>query len=157
MRRYCLIMTLLMVAAAIGCQRQALVSSDTDRAAIQTTLRNYIASIENENLDSYSPNMAHDTAMVNFGVFGPPIAGWAALTEVIAAQNEALAQTKIAVTDQHIHIAPSGQFAWATCLWDFQTTMGETPVALPVRCTWILEKRNNQWVIVHFHKSLAGR
>jgi len=33
--------------------------------------------------------------------------------------------------------------------------MGENLVSLPVRCTWLLEKREGGWVIVHFHKSVA--
>ena len=156
MRRYALLVTLVVVAIVIGCQRRAPVVSDADKAAIETVLKNYITSIEGEDLDSYAQNMAHDTAMVNFGAFGAPIVGWAALREVIAAQNTGLDQTKIIATDQRIHIAPSGQLAWATSLWDFRATMGEMPMALPIRCTWILEKRDGQWVILHFHKSLAA-
>jgi hypothetical protein len=33
--------------------------------------------------------------------------------------------------------------------------MREQALELPVRCTWILEKREAGWVIVHFHKSVG--
>jgi ketosteroid isomerase-like protein len=154
MWRFTVVFLVVAVACAYGFQQAA--APDADKAAVKVVLDNYIASIEKEDLELYAKNVSHDTTMVNFGAFGPPITGWAALKGVIAGQNESLSQTKITSSDESIHVAPSGQFAWATCLWDFSATMGEAPVQLPVRCTWILEKRNGKWVIVHFHKSVAA-
>jgi ketosteroid isomerase-like protein len=54
-----------------------------------------------------------------------------------------------------IHVSEDGKLGWATCLWDLTAKMGEPPLSLPVRCTWVLEKRKGEWVIVHFHKSVA--
>jgi hypothetical protein len=34
-------------------------------------------------------------------------------------------------------------------------TMGNQAIELPVRCSWILEKRGTNWLIVHFHKSVG--
>ena len=59
------------------------------------------------------------------------------------------------VSDITVNVSSGGRFAWATSLWDFKATMGGQAIALPVRCTWILEKREIGWVVVHFHKSVG--
>ncbi len=139
----------------ISCQQN--VNIESEKTAIKTVLDNYIASIEQEDLELYARNMAQDPDMVNFGGFGDPIIGWDALKKVIEDQNATLSQTKIDVTNLAIHVSETGKLAWANCLWSFKAVMGENPIELPVRCTWILEKRGNNWVIVHFHKSMPAK
>jgi hypothetical protein len=33
--------------------------------------------------------------------------------------------------------------------------IGDQPVVEPTRCTWVLELREADWVIVHWHKSMG--
>ena len=68
----------------------------------------------------------------------------------------AAVKTNVSVSDLAIHVGKHGKLAWATCLWDLNAVMGENPIQLPIRCTWVLEKRGARWVIVHFHKSMAA-
>lgn len=137
-----------------GCQPK--VNLEADKEQVKAVLDSYITSIETENMELYSKVMAHDSDMVNYGTSGAPITGWDALKKAIEDQNSALSQTKITVSDLAIHVSDNGKFAWATCLWNFKAMIGEKPIELPVRCTWILEKRVDGWVIVHFHKSVAA-
>jgi uncharacterized protein (TIGR02246 family) len=139
-----------------GCQKTTpAVDVEAEKALIQSVLDNYVASIENEDMDLYAKCVAHDADMANFGAMGEPIIGWEALKNVIEGQNAALSETKISVTEMKIHVAEDGKLAWATCLWDLAAKMGENPISLPVRCTWVLEKREGAWAIVHFHKSIT--
>ncbi len=133
-----------------------MVDIEAEKAAIKVILDNYVISIQKEDMELYGKNVAHDTMMVNYGAFGAPIVGWNGLKKVIEGQNEALSGITIGVSAPDIHVSETGKLAWATCLWNFTAMMGENSVALPVRCTWILEKRENRWVIVHFHKSVAA-
>jgi len=65
-------------------------------------------------------------------------------------------QTEIDETKSWINLSQSGQFAWAVTLWDLTTTFNDgTKCLIPLRCTWILEKMNGSWIIVHFHKSIG--
>ena len=73
----------------------------------------------------------------------------------MTAQNAALSGTKISVSDVTVNISPDEQFAWATSLWDFKATVGEQAIEMRVRCSWVLEKREAGWVVVHFHKSVG--
>jgi uncharacterized protein (TIGR02246 family) len=137
-----------------GCQSK--VNQEAEQQKIKAVLDSYITSIETEDIDLYAKVLAHDADMVNFGTSEPPIVGWDSLKKVIEDQNAALSQTKITASDLMIHIAGNGNFAWATDLWEFKTTMGGQAIEIPIRCSWILEKRDSQWVVVHFHKSVRA-
>ena len=129
---------------------------ETEKSAIKSVLDGYITSIENADIESYGKILAHDPDMVNFGTDATErIVGWNALREVILAQNAALSGTKITQSDVTINVAPDGRFAWATSMWDFKATMEGQSIELPARCTWILEKQDSDWIIVHFHKSVG--
>jgi len=71
------------------------------------------------------------------------------------AQNAALDDIRITVSDETIHVSSDRQFAWATNRWKFAAKMGDQAIELPLRCTWVLEKREAGWVIAHFHKSVG--
>ncbi len=138
----------------LGCQVE--VNVEAEKENVKDLLDSYVNSIENEDMKLYEQNIYKDSAMINFGGFGNPIIGWDALKEVIEGQNYALSETTITVSDLVINISESGEFAWATCLWNLKAMMNDEPLELPVRCSWILEKQENNWIIVHFHKSMSA-
>jgi len=154
MHRSFILLLILGLLLITSCQSK--VNPEAEKEQVKAVLDNYITSIETENMELYAKVMAHDSDMVNYGTSGAPIIGWDALKKIIEDQNSALSQTKISVTDLAIHVSDNGKFAWATCLWNFKATIGEKILELPVRCTWILEKSGNGWLIVHFHKSVTA-
>jgi len=149
-----LVLVFAVLVAAGGCGGGS--DIEADRAAVQAILDAYITSIEDEDIDLYASIFVHDPGMVNFGSgAGDRIVGWEALRQVIEAQNAGLAGTTIAQSDVTIDVSSDGLWAWATSLWSFKATIGEAAIELPVRCSWILEKRSAGWLIVHFHKSVG--
>jgi ketosteroid isomerase-like protein len=128
---------------------------EAEKANIKAVLDEYVASVEDEDMDLYAKVVAHDPQMVNFGVFGDPILGWDVLKKIMVEQNAAMSETKIIVSDLAIRIPEIGKLAWATSLWKLRTLMNGNPIELQIRCTWILERRSEGWVIIHFHKSIA--
>jgi len=132
------------------------VDLDAEKVAVKAVLDSYVKSIIDEDMELYAENVAHDEAMVNFGGFGVPITGWEALKQVMDAQNETLSETEIDVSDVAVHVSGDGKLAWATCVWKLTAMLGEEPIELPIRCTWVLEKREDRWFIVHFHKSMPA-
>jgi ketosteroid isomerase-like protein len=150
---------LLMAVVSLGMlalQAQAKINVAAEETAVKAVLDNYVKSIVQEDIALYEKILSHDTTVVYFGTSEAPILGWQALKPVIEAQNAALSNTTIDVTDTRIRFSPEGDFAWATQLWRFRATAGDTQLDLPVRCTWILEKQKGHWIIVHFHKSVAS-
>jgi ketosteroid isomerase-like protein len=139
----------------VGCRDEGRI--EADRTSIKAVLDKYITSIEKEDIELYGNIFMHDPDMVNFGTGAKErIVGWEPLRKVIVDQNAALSETKIAQSDVTINVSPDGQFAWATSLWDFKATMEAQSMQLPVRCSWVLEKQNKDWKIVHFHKSVGA-
>ena len=157
MKRVFVLVWTLLAAIITGCQESAPpVDLAAEKAGVASVLTAYVAAVEAEDMEAYAANMMLDSTMINFGALGPPIIGWSGLQEVMKGQNESLADIKIDVRDLNITVAPSGDNAWATSLWTFKGDKGGTPVELPVRCTWILQKQQGKWIIVHFHKSIAA-
>lgn len=126
-----------------------------DEKLIRDILNEYVVSIQNRDIDLYSTLVAHDTSMVNYNMFGDPIIGWRALMEAIANQDSVLSNAKINVMNLEIHVDRGSDMAWATGMWELTANMWNKPVALPVRCTWILQNGEQGWAIVHFHNSVA--
>jgi len=154
MRTHLLLVSLFCLGLSWGCQPQ--VDVDAEAAGVRAALDAYVAAVEAEDMAQYGEAVAHEQAVMHFGAFGAPIAGWDALQEVMAGQNAMLDSIRIEQSDVAVHVLPSGDWAWATSLWDFTAMMGEESMALPVRCTWILEKRADGWKVVHFHKSVSA-
>jgi len=129
---------------------------ETEIAAIRSVLSDYVTAVEKGDIERYAKVVDHDLAMVNFGTdVSERIVGWDALRMAMETQFATLKDTRIVVSDVAISVAPGGKVAWATSMWTFGATMAGQSLTLPVRCSWVLEKRGPRWVIVHFHKSVG--
>jgi ketosteroid isomerase-like protein len=123
-------------------------------AAIKAGIDAWINAVELRDITLLPQVVAQDGDSVWIGVgTGDWLVGYAALEQGMQAQNAALQDIHIQVSDEFIHVSPSGDMAWATNQWIFNARIGDQPLAMPLRCTWILENRHDRWVIVHFHKS----
>ena len=138
----------------VGCSRS--VDLEKSKREIGAVLDQYVQSVVREDIEEYTRHVFHDPEMVNFGAFGAPIVGWDALRGVIEGQNAGLDSIGIDQSQVKIHVLPGGMNAWATSLWRFRAKAGQNALDLPVRCTWVLEKREGTWLVVHFHKSIAA-
>jgi len=131
-------------------------SSESERAAVKATIDAWIRSVEGRNLDDLPSVVAQDPDLVWIATGADQwIVGYDALKETMKAQNEALEYIRISVSEESIHLSPGGQVAWATNRWVFRARMGDQELELPLRCTWVAEKRDAGWILVHWHKSLG--
>jgi ketosteroid isomerase-like protein len=131
------------------------IATDVGAAAAAETIGLYIEAVEAEDLAKYAEVVAHDDDLAWYGSMPGQIVGWRELEPLIREMFEGLSDFSIAQTDLRVHLSPDQQVAWATCLWDFRATSGDQQVVEPTRCTWVLERRQGTWVIVHFHKSIG--
>lgn len=130
----------------------------SEKKAVKTVINNYAKSWITEDIELYSSTMMSDESFIHVG--GSKglnwIEGWTELKEIIINQNQSLNNTEIDETKSWVNVSQSGNFAWAVTLWDLTTTLNDgTECMLPLRCSWILEKKNGSWIIVHFHKSIG--
>jgi ketosteroid isomerase-like protein len=131
------------------------IATEVEAAPVAETIRRYIEAVETEDLAKYAELVAHDDGLTWYGSMPGQIVGWGELESDIRGMFEGLSDFKITQTDLCVHFSPFRQVAWATCLWDFRAKSGDQEVVEPTRCTWVLERREGNWVIVHFHKSVG--
>jgi ketosteroid isomerase-like protein len=133
----------------------ATVSIDVEAAAVAEAIQAYIEAVETEDLDAYARVVSHDPDLAWYGSMPGQIVGWGEVEGVISGMFDDLSAIQITQTDLRIHFSPDLNLAWATCLWDFRAKVGDQAVIEPTRCTWVLERRDARWVIVHWHKSVG--
>jgi uncharacterized protein (TIGR02246 family) len=137
---------------------KASVNVQAEKALIESVLDNYVKAVENSDIELYGKVVANDPDMVNFGTDASErVVGWDALKKVMQAQFVALSGSRITFSDVTVNLLSGGQSAWATTLCTFKATVAATGqgMEIPARCTWVLEKRDKGWVIVHFHHSVG--
>lgn len=126
----------------------------TEQEAVHEALKAWISCVETKDMTRLPSTVGHDADLVWVGPADSEwLAGWEALEGAMLAQNAALDTIRITVSEETIHLLPGERFAWATNRWVFHGTLGGQAIEMPLRCTWVLEKRASGWVIVHFHKS----
>ena len=131
-------------------------SAESERALVKATLDAFVRAVERHDLDGLPVVVAQDPDLVWIGTGEDEwIVGYEALKEVLRVQNEALDYIRISVSEETIHLSPSEQVAWATDRWVFRARMGGEELEVALRCTWVAEKRDAGWVLVHSHKSVG--
>lgn len=160
MKKISLLTFLVLFLTSILSCKQTNTDIASEKGAVKEVIGNYAKSWITEDIELYSSTMMHDESLIYVGGSQALnwIEGWTELKEIIIKQNESLNDTDIDETKSWINFSQSGKFAWAVTLWDLTTTLNDgTECFLPLRCSWILEKKNGSWVIVHFHKSIGIR
>ncbi|HET8924560.1 MAG TPA: nuclear transport factor 2 family protein [Candidatus Acidoferrum sp.] len=95
---------------------------------------------------------ADDVSIVNGG-WAAPILGW---TNYLALYQQQLTRMqKVRMDRANTYIKVSGTVGWACYQWDFEAVVDGQPSAARGQTTVVVEKRNNQWLIVHNHTSLV--
>jgi ketosteroid isomerase-like protein len=103
-------------------------------------------------IEKLRKDYADDVSIVN-GNWAPPIFGLTNYLAVYQHQHARMQQVRLDRTNTYTKL--SGNFAWASYQWEFSAVVDGQPSAARGQTTLIMEKRNNRWVIVHNHTSLA--
>jgi len=103
-------------------------------------------------IEKLHKDYADDVWIVN-GIWAPPVFTWTNYLDAYQKQRSRMQQVRMDRSNTYIKL--SGNFAWATYQWDFAAVVDGQPSAARGQTTLILEKRNDRWLIVHNHTSLA--
>jgi uncharacterized protein (TIGR02246 family) len=95
---------------------------------------------------------ADDVSIVN-GVWAPPVFGWT--TYLAAYQQQRARMQQVRMDRENTYIKQTGNYAWACYQWDFSAVVDGQPTQARGQTTLVLEKRNDHWLIVHNHTSMA--
>jgi ketosteroid isomerase-like protein len=97
---------------------------------------------------------ADDVAGVS-GSWAPPVLGWNNYLAVYQQQRARMQQVRM--DRSNTYIKASGTLGWACYQWDFEAVVDGQPMQAQGQTTVVVEKRNNHWVIVLNHTSLAQK
>ncbi len=147
----------------LGCQprveenaEEPSVDLAAEEKAIRGLLEDYKMAKEREDMELYARVIAHDPEMVNIAPGANAyFIGWDSLENAVEAEFDLVEGTSISTRDLKINLHPDGKIAWATTRWDWHANVNEQPMQLSGRATFVFEKREAGWVIVHFHGSVG--
>ncbi len=95
---------------------------------------------------------ADDVTIVS-ATWNPPVIGWNNYLPLYQLQRARMQQVRMDRSNSFMKV--SGNSAWATYQWDFTGTVDGQPTPSQGHTTLVMEKRNNKWVIVLNHTSVA--
>lgn len=123
-----------------------------DEQAIDYMISEMLGAWQLGDLEKLHRDYADDVSVVN-GIWAPPVFTWANYLPIYQQQHARMQQVRMDRSNTYIKL--SGNFAWACYQWDFSAVVDGQASAARGQTTLVLEKRNDRWVIVHNHTSLA--
>lgn len=130
------------------------VSSVPDEQKIDYAIGQMLGAWQVGNTSLMHKYYAEDVSVVA-GTWTPPAIGWTNYLAAYQAQRARVQQVRLDRSNTLIRIAPSGNVAWACYQWEFSAVVDGSPSAADGQTTLVLEKRGDDWLIVHNHTSLV--
>ena len=164
MKKYLSVIPLvLLVCFVVGCQQpveevaeEPAVDIEAEKENVQAVLNQYAEAWETLDIESFSNVFSHDDDLVIFSASpNKRYVGWEIFNEDVQKSYEEIENVEISFRDISIRVHASGTIAWLSCLedWNF-VFQGQSISDEDARVTWILEKRDGKWVIIHAHWSM---
>lgn len=124
----------------------------SDEQQIDYMLSEMLGAWQLGDIERLHSKYADDVSMVS-GAWAPPVFGWTNYLAVYQQQRARMRQVRMDRSNTYIKV--NGNFGWACYQWDFAAVVDGQSVESKGQTTVVVEKRNNRWVIVHNHTSLA--
>ncbi len=146
----------------ISCQHgekvteQATANIESEKVKVQLILNQYIKALTTKNMELLSEIFAQDEDIVMFdGNISERFVGWEALKGRFQEHFNSFEKLDITFKELDIKVHAFGEVAWLSSILDANLlNQGQQGIISGLRVTWVLEKRNQNWVIVHAHFSL---
>lgn len=126
--------------------------------AVKSVLKSYVQAWNSLDADMYMLNFARDEKLLIFNS-NPAVTyqGWEKMNQLVHQAFKENRKAEVKFRDAQVRVFPSKKAAWLTCYLDGHFEAGDKVTAIKgIRTTWILEKREGQWRIVHAHWSLPS-
>lgn len=125
----------------------------SDEQQIDYMLSEMLGAWQIGDVEKLHSTYADDVSMVN-GAWAPPVIGWTNYLAIYQQTRPRMQRVRMDRSNTYIKV--NGNMGWACYQWDFAADVDGKPVASQGQTTVVMEKRNNQWVIVHNHTSLTS-
>jgi ketosteroid isomerase-like protein len=124
----------------------------TDEQQIDYMISEMLGAWQLGDIEKLHAKYADDVSMVS-GSWAPPVIGWTNYLAVYQQQRARMQRVRMDRSNTYIKV--NGNMGWACYQWDFSADVDGQPVQNKGQTTVVVEKRNNRWIIVHNHTSLA--
>jgi uncharacterized protein (TIGR02246 family) len=124
----------------------------TDEQQIDILISTMLGAWQIGDVEKLHSTYADDVSVVN-GEWAPPVIGWSSFLAAYQLQRSRMDQVRLDRSNTYIRVL--GNFAWSCYQWEFSATVDGRPDHAYGQTTLILQKRDNHWLIVHNHTSLA--
>ena len=123
-----------------------------DQQQIDYNISEMLGAWQLGDVDRLHKNYADDAVFVS-GLWEPPVFGWSNFLPLYQLQRARMQQVRLDRVNTYIKV--SGAVGWACYQWDFSGTVDGQPMTARGKTTLLFEKRNDRWLIVHNHTSVA--
>ena len=124
----------------------------SDEQQIDYMLSQMLGAWQMGDVEKLHATYADDVSLVS-GAWAPPVFGWTNYLAVYQQQRAHMQQVRMDRSNTYIKV--NGNMGWACYQWEFAAVVDGQQVESRGQTTVVVEKRNNHWVIVHNHTSLA--
>jgi ketosteroid isomerase-like protein len=144
---------LLLVMAAAACWTVPAHAADPNTP--EEVLRLLVRANAEKDIATLSKHMVHDADVVGYTIGGRKYVGWPAFEREMKDEFNAVTKLEIPITE--LKMWQKGDVAWFSMELDYIRYVGtgasQARIALPLRETGVLEKRNGQWLLHVWHES----
>lgn len=116
---------------------------------------------ENEDMDTFDEIIAQDPDMIIIGTdTAEYLVGYENFKQIRQEQFDSFENVEFSVNNRDVRLSQNGTVAWFSEIFDLFIMAEENPVHLrDLRLSGVLEKRGDDWKIVHLHTSvpIAGQ
>jgi ketosteroid isomerase-like protein len=149
--RYYLVLACLFL--TISCNKS--IDMSNEKGEVEQVLYKYAEAWHLKDIDLFSKLFSNDADMIIFdGNSSEIFVSWSEWKERLQKNFGLFENVDISYENENIKVSESGEFSWLSCIANTKYTYDGKPGMLSgLRMTWVLEKRNKNWIIVHAHFS----
>ncbi len=138
----------------LSCQQEQQVNLEAEKSNIQDVFNQYAAAWKDVDIDQFAKIFSPNEDMVIYDGQNKFI-GWGAWKERLLKSFEEIENINVSFYDHKIHVYPKCNLAYLSAYEDATWLSEEQPdTVIGIRITWVLEKTNNNWTIIHGHWSI---
>lgn len=142
----------LAVTATLGSSQQQGQVRLPDEQAVDLAVSEMLAGWQIGDVELLRKHVAADVTVVS-GVWEPPLAGWASYLQ--AYQKQRLRIDSVRMDRRNTVLTLRGNVAWVAYQWEFEARVEGRNTGARGHTTLVLEKRKDNWFIVHNHTSIV--
>jgi uncharacterized protein (TIGR02246 family) len=143
-----------MLVVTLSCQQEQPVNLEEEKSNVQSVFNQYSTAWNNLDIEQFAKIFSKNENMVIFDGQNKFI-GWGAWKDRLLKSFEEIENVNVSFYEHKINVYPKCNLAYLSAYEDATWLSEEQPDTVKgVRITWVLEKTNGNWAIVHGHWSI---